>query len=464
MAVATAPVRLSAQARENLKLVSKPLQTATYWQTVEFPGTIIDRPGVTDRSVTTLVAGVVTQVHAFPGDAVQPSAPLFTLRLTSESLYDSQLELYKATKDAQIARRKLARLSDVAESGAVPQARVIEIENEIQRFTATTHAYRQDLLARGLPEEQINAAADGHFATEIVIHAPDETAESAPAEDLNGTTGSAVNSPFRFEVQSLAIELGQQVSAGQLLCRLADHRQMLVEGRGFKEDMPLVQAAVKNGWNVELEFDAAPTGDWPPLPASFPIHHLANTIDSETRTFAFYVELENQCQTYTRDAATKLLWRFRPGTNLRLRVPVKKLDNVFVVPKEAVVREGPEAFVFRQNGELFDRRPVHVLYEDRLNAVLANDGGIRPGFYLAQSAAASLNRVLKSQSNPSAGCHRACTSMPTARCTGHTERTTHAQRRHSLFAPLPHADRRSQPDADGLWQLPGHDAADRRVS
>ena len=402
-AVATIPVRLSAQARENLKLVSKPLQLADYWQTVEFPGTIVDRPGVTDRSVTTLVAGVVTQVHAFPGDAVEPSAPLVTLRLTSESLYDSQLELYKATKDAEIARRKLARLSDVAESGAVPQARVIEIENEIQRLTATMHAYQQDLLARGLPEEQINAAADGHFATEIVVRAPGEVTKPVAADILLATSSVTSLPPVGFEVQSLAVELGQQVSAGQLLCRLADHRQMLVEGHGFKEDMPLVQAAVKSGWNVELGFDSSAAGDWPALPASFPIHYIANAIDPKTRTFAFYVELENQCQTYTRDGVTKLLWRCRPGTNLRLRVPVRKLDNVFVVPKEAVVWEGPEAFVFRQNGEFFDRRPVHVLYEDRQSAVLANDGGIRPAFYIAQGAAASLNRVLKSQMQSASG-------------------------------------------------------------
>ena len=50
-----------------------------------------------------------------------------------------------------------------------------------------------------------------------------------------------------------------------------------------------------------------------------------------------------------------------------------------MLPAAAVVREGPEAFVFRQNGDLFDRQPVHVLHEDRLNVVLANDGSVTPG-------------------------------------------------------------------------------------
>jgi hypothetical protein len=80
-----------------------------------------------------------------------------------------------------------------------------------------------------------------------------------------------------------------------------------------------------------------------------------------------------------------------------LHVAVERLDKVFVLPREAVVREGPEAYVFRQNGDLFDRKPVHVLHEDRQNVVIADDGGIKGAFYFAQSGAASLNRVLKAQ-------------------------------------------------------------------
>jgi hypothetical protein len=78
-------------------------------------------------------------------------------------------------------------------------------------------------------------------------------------------------------------------------------------------------------------------------------------------------------------------------------VPVEQFEDVIVVPAEAVVRDGPEAYVFRQNGDLFKQLPVHVLHEDRQSIVIANDGSIPRGSYLAQSSAASLNRVLKSQ-------------------------------------------------------------------
>jgi hypothetical protein len=144
--------------------------------------------------------------------------------------------------------------------------------------------------------------------------------------------------------------------------------------------------------------EAAPAGGWPPLPSDLQIGHLSNTVDHETHTFAFFLPLENQWQTYAQEGQPRLLWRFRPGKHVRLRVPVEKLEKVFVVPRQAVVREGPEVFVFRQNGDLFDRIPVHVLHEDRQSAVLANDGTIGRSAYIAQSGAASLNRVLKAQS------------------------------------------------------------------
>ena len=108
--------------------------------------------------------------------------------------------------------------------------------------------------------------------------------------------------------------------------------------------------------------------------------------------------LTNQSRSYEKDGETFVVWRFRPGQRVRLHVPVEELEQVIVLPAAAVVREGPEAYVFRQNGDLFDRRPVRVLHEDRLNVAIANDGSVAPGWYLAQGSAASLNRVLKAQS------------------------------------------------------------------
>jgi hypothetical protein len=134
------------------------------------------------------------------------------------------------------------------------------------------------------------------------------------------------------------------------------------------------------------------------LQQTFGIRHLSNAIDKKNRTFDFFVPLENQSRTFEKQAKLFLVWRFRPGQRARIHVPVEKFEDVFVLPSEAVVREGPEAYVFRQNGDLFKQIPVHVIHEDRRLIVIANDGSITAGAFLAQGSAASLNRVLKSQS------------------------------------------------------------------
>ena len=129
----------------------------------------------------------------------------------------------------------------------------------------------------------------------------------------------------------------------------------------------------------------------------FEIRHLSNSIDTRSRTFDFYIPLQNQSRDYTKENETFIVWRFRPGQRVRLQVPIARLEDVLVLPVAALVREGPEAYVFQQNGDLFNRLPVHVLHEDRSHVVIANDGSVIEGVYLAQTAAAVLNRTLQSQ-------------------------------------------------------------------
>ena len=394
----TMPARISAQARANLGLRSQPLKATTYWRKVEVPGVVTDRPGVSDRGVIAPVTGVITKIYSHPGETVEANAPLFALRLTSESLHSSQRELFKAAREIEIARQQRQRLESLAQDGALARSRIIEIDNQVQRAEVNLEAYRQELLARGLSPNQIAAAAKGQFVTEILVRAPPQSAMPAEETAAENVAGEFDPLPaFRFEFAEMNVALGQQAEAGQVLCHLADHRMLLIEGRGFKDDMPLIQQAAKHGLPIELDFESQPQGEWPPAPQELRIHHIENTIDKQTRTFGFHLVLKNQWQVYQQEEHTGLLWRFRPGDRVRLQVAVEKLDNVFVLPLAAVVREGPEAYVFRQNGDLFDRRPVHVLAEDRTIAVIANDGSLRPGSYIAQSSAASLNRVLKAQ-------------------------------------------------------------------
>ena len=390
------PIKLSIQAQKNLGLKSEKLEPTTIWRSIEVPGVVIDRPGISDRGVVAPVTGVVTRIFHYPGDAVEPETPLFRIRLVSESLHASQLELFKATREIEISRAERQRLAGASEGGALPRARLIEIDNQIRRLEVNEQAYRQDLQSRGLPEERIEAAARGEFVTEIVVKAPGEQ-----ATDESTVVPAALNEepallPFTFELHALKVELGQQVEAGEVLCSLADHRSLMIEGRGFKQDLPLIQAAATSGRKVEVELELADKS-WPELSGGLPIEHVANFIDVESRTFGFYLPLQNQWRSFDRDGQTRLLWRFRPGDRVRLHVDVEPFEKVFVLPREAVVQEEADAYVFQQSGEYFNRKSVHVLHQDRRRVLIANDGSVRAGQLVAQNAAASIHRIGKAQ-------------------------------------------------------------------
>lgn len=369
-APATGRVVLSAQAQKNLKLTSAALAPTTFWKTATLPGMVVDRPGITDRGVVAPATGVVAKVHKAAGEAVKPGDVLFTLRLLSESIHLTQTELFKATQDAELAKGQRAML---AASGVAPPARLVEFDNQIARLAAAARAYRADLLNRGLTPEQIDAAAAGSFATEMRVTAP------ARAHDAKGT---------ELEVQEVRAELGRLVQGGETLCLLSDHRLLAVEGRAFPDEAPLIDRAARDGWPVEVDF-----GDdgWPPHGQTFRVEYVANTIDPDSRTFRFRFPLDNQA----RGGGGKEEWRFRPGQRVRVQVRVEKLENVFALPADAVTRDGAEAYVFRRSGDSFDRKPVHVVYQDRRHAVVANDGSVAAGVHVALSGAAQLNRMAK---------------------------------------------------------------------
>lgn len=405
-AVAPPPVeepkvlKLSLQARKNLELVAKPARTQTYWRTIQVPGEIVDRPGQSDRGVTSPAVGVVSEVHAFPGDTVRPGDRLFTLRLFSEYLQNTQKQLFSSTKEAQIAQEQLTRLSPLVENGGIPKTRIIDLENELRRQEAVIQAHRQDLLTRGLNPQQIDRVANGEFVSTVDVVAPSRIKERGKLVTIQQATfqqGEATEEGFAFEVQELNADLGQQVQAGQLLVTLANHSSLYLEGHAFKREAPYLAKAAQNGWNISVDFAEDEPESWPELDQSFEIRYLSNSIDEVSRTFDIFIPLSNQSRSYQKSGETFVVWRFRPGQRVRLHVPVEELTDVLVLPSAAIVREGPEAYVFQQNGDLFNRIPVRVLHEDRLNIVVANDGSVTPGLYLAQSAAASLNRVLKSQ-------------------------------------------------------------------
>lgn len=388
-------VIVNEQAQLNLGLTALPLKAETFWKTIQVPGMVVDRPGLSDRGVSAPATGIVTKVHRLPGDVARPGDPLFTLRLMSEQLHQTQSDLFKTTQDIALSQAQRKRLTE--SGGAVPEARMIEVDNQIARFELAVRTYRQELINRGFGPEQIDEAAGGRFVTEMMIRVPSASQVTKSPSAMADPPDTA-EPPLTFEVQELKVDLGQPVQAGQVLCLLANHQRLAVEGRAFRDETPLLERSVKENWPVAVDFQEDAAADWGAVGQTFHIRHLANTIDPATRTFAFQMSLENQSKVVEHEGRTQTLWRFRPGQRVRLLVRVAEVKNVFVLPADAVAREGPDAFVFTQNVNTFERRPVRVVLQERDRVVLANDGALAPGSYVVQGGAVQLNRMVKSGS------------------------------------------------------------------
>lgn len=381
-------IALSDQTVKTLGLISKPVRVTDEWRKLTVPGVVADRPGISDRGVTSPITGVLLKIHVAPGDVVRPGDGLFTLRIVGEALQAPQSELFKAIEELKIVAEQIERFRQLDQNGAIPGQKRIDAESQKRRLEASVRSLKHELTVRGLSSEQIRDVEEGRFISEFIVSVP----KSPTPEDANDD-----RSPPTYEVHDLRVELGQQVQSGQALAELADHRLLGIEGRAFKHEASLIEAAAQNGWPVAVEFLATSDVEWSKAPTSLRIRSLGNNVDPISRTFPFTLALTNQSKTVKVDDRSILSWRYRPGQRVRLAVPVEKLDKVIVLPPDAVTKDGTERVVFRHNGNVFERRSVQVVLEERDRVILADDGSLSPGTYVVQNQATALLRAMKAQ-------------------------------------------------------------------
>lgn len=408
-------LELSEQARRNIGLTKEyvaPIRLQTYRRHITVPAVIVERPGRTTLQVSTPLTGIVTHVHSVVGEAIEPGALLFELRLTHEDLVKSQTEFVKTLGELDVEKRELNRLKDIGE-GAVAGRLVLERQYAIDKLTALLNAQRESLRLHGLTDEQIKQVeSDRRLLKMLSIYAPFPDVHSDEEYNL---TDSAVRTISHTDdqapplvVQNLRVHKGQSVTAGESLCTLDDFSELYVEGRAFERDANAVTYAVKQNWSATALFEDP--GGYTELPGlSFAF--LSNVIDRNSRTLSFYVTLPNRIVRDERNARGQryVSWQYRLGQRLQLRVPVEEWQNQFVLPVDAVVNEGAESYVFQQNGNHFDRVPVHVKYKDQTSVVIANDGSLFPGDRIAQRGAHQMQMTLKNKAgggaDPHAGHH-----------------------------------------------------------
>ena len=396
-------LRLSPQARQTLDIRVERLAREDYDRSVRIPGQVVKIPGLTDHEITAKSSGTISKVHILQGQIVEPGAPLFTVRLTHEDAISVQLKLLEALAKIEVIDAEIERLEELerASPGAVAGKRILQQRYELGLQKHTVASHRQALLLLGLPEKEVMSLSGQHRK----VHSDagdagtdEQTPSDAPLLDKVTIYAPQADAPSHesaptFVVENLAVNPGQHVNIGDLLCRLVDYRRLYIEGHAFERDLEVIRRAMEKRWTADVAVQQR--GDVPAMHESWQILYVDPEIDVESRSASFYVELVNKMQSQRKHQGRPYAdWQFRPGQRVELRVPVERFENALVVSVNAVAREGLDNYVFQVSGDIFVRRPVTVRYRDEQVVVLSDENDILEGASLATSGAYQLQLSL----------------------------------------------------------------------
>ncbi len=379
-------IELSENALKNIGYKPVTVSLGKFERTVTMPAIVVEQAGRTQIHISSPLTGVVTKIYALAGEAVEPNSPMFEVRLTHEEIVTAQRDYLLTAESLNVVNREIDRLKTIGE-GVIAGKRILEQEYEKQKLEAALLAGKQALLLHGLSEEQIADVGNAQKLLQtLTIRAPDHS-----------HVGNGCGGDHLFHVQRLSVSQGQQVEAGQELSVLADHCQLFIEGRAFEDDAQRLRDAADEAWDITATHLADEQQS--EKIEGLKLLYLADQIEPESRAFHFYLLLPNQVVLDQKGPSGQryIQWHFKPGQRMNLRVPVERWTERIVLPVDAVVDEGAEMYVYRQNGDHFDRVPVHVEYRDRDSVVIANNGSLFPGDVVAGQGAYQMHLALKNK-------------------------------------------------------------------
>ena len=150
-----------------------------------------------------------------------------------------------------------------------------------------------------------------------------------------------LKSPIAGTVIHRDVTLGETVEPDKHLFEISDMRDVLVECDIYEQDV----AKIKVGQKARIKLPAA----YPNESFEGEVSFMSATLDPETRTSHLWIRLPNNEM------------RLKPGMQAQAAVIVKEKARAVAVPKEAVMEEGAEKFVYIEEGENAFKRQSVVL-------------------------------------------------------------------------------------------------------
>jgi hypothetical protein len=227
------------------------------------------------------------------------------------------------------AQRELRRSENLVEVGAAPRKRVEEALTAVRVAEQEVASSDQQVKLLG---DQIRAAQAG----QNIFRAP----------RVNQPTRSfPLTAPVTGVITEIKATSGQIAESGAELLSIVNLSTVLLEAQVFEKDLPAVRESTRASFTAsslagEVYTIGTPEGDGR-------LVSIGQTVDPNTRTVSVIYEIKNP------------LGRLRDGNFVEVMIDTSGEQRVLAVPKNSVVREQGETFVFVFNGgESFDRRAV----------------------------------------------------------------------------------------------------------
>lgn len=363
-------VALSKQAFDNLNLQLGSVTRGDYWVSRTVPGEVIEVPGKSELSVPAPVSGVVERVLVRQGQAIRNDERIAELRITDEELTQSQSKLLSTLARQDVVREEISRLEPLTNSGTVSGTKKRNLEYELKQLVADERTNMQEIRVRGLPETVLESIVDGRrLADKLFVTLPDF---SDPAYLTHHVSVDAITttSPLSYSVEQLEVHPGKTVKRGDSLCSLAFHSELHIRGTAFESDLPILEQLVENDWKLTAEFGHVQHEGHVHREKldGLSLLHVNNHANAKSQTFDFFVPIQNEVKRSTTDSGGRAYqqWRFKPGQRVHLRLPVEQWKDQLLLPNDAVVVEGPNAFVFVEHVHEEASDHPHDAHEDAI--------------------------------------------------------------------------------------------------
>lgn len=320
-AAAEALIPMSPAQQRTLGIAVAPLDAAAGVSGNRLPGEIVVPVGQ-ERVVSSPQPGLIDVLYVAAGQSVSKGQKL--AHISSPELVSLQRDYLQAVTQSRLAKNTLARDEELYRDGIIAERRYMAAKSQYEELAALLVQRRQMLKLSGMGDAAI-----------------------ARLENRNEfSSGLTISAPIEGQVLEKLVTAGQRIDLATPLFRIGRLNPLWLEIHAPIETLE----SVTNGMPVRI----------PKYQAEGRIIAVIRNINKNDQTMHIRAEI-------TRNAE-----RLSPGQFVEAELLMDThTGQQFSVPRNAVIRNGPDSYVFVQTGQGFVPHKVTVLSEQADSTVIA---------------------------------------------------------------------------------------------